>query len=206
MDSDEVNEAEMEEDENGIEDTEEEDDDHIEEDGKTEESKNNAVVDKEVYLPGVPLEDGEELTFDKSAYVMYHAATTGAPCLSFDLPFDESTQTQTEFPMSCDIVCGTQSHGKPNLVLLMKMMNLTKIEEDSDSEDSYIEEEETQPVLYTLSFKHTGDVNRIRYATLGNKKIAATWSSVGNVHIWDLTKHFETLDANRSKTTSVINR
>jgi len=202
MESDMTNEAEMEE-ENGIEDEEsgieEDEDNDNNENGETEENKNN-VEEKQVYLPGKPIEEGEELTFDKSAYVMYHAAATGAPCLSFDIVVDESSQTQRQFPLNCDIVCGTQAHGKPNLLLLMKMMNLTKIEEDSDSEDSFIEDDEKEPVLYTLSFKHTGDVNRIRYKKLGNKKIAAAWSSVGNVDIWDLTKHFETLDENKSKT------
>ena len=28
---------------------------------------------QDVYLPGDPVEDDEELTFDKSAYLMYHA-------------------------------------------------------------------------------------------------------------------------------------
>jgi len=190
-----ANEEEME-DEND-EETEEDNDLDDDENDKTENTMDNNEGN-EVYLPGKPIEEGEELTFDKSAYVMYHAAATGAPCLSFDIVVDEDMQLQMEFPINCDIVCGTQSHGKPNMLLLMKMMNLTKMDEDSDSEDSFIEE--VEPMLYTLSFKHTGDVNRIRYIKLGEKKIAATWSSVGNVEIWDLTRHFETLNTNWSRT------
>ena len=177
-----------------------EDENGIQEDEHYKEEEENQTGNKDVYLPGKPMEEGEELTFDKSAYVMYHSAETGAPCLSFDIILDESAQTQTEFPMNCDIICGTQSHGKPNQLLLIKMMNLTKIEVDSDSDDSYIDDDDKEPVLYTLSFRHTGDVNRIRYTKLGNKRIAASWSSVGNVEIWDLTKHFETLNTNRTKT------
>jgi len=209
MDDNMETEAEMEEQHSFEDDTEEEEEEEEEEeiieedssDEKETDEKENEDIDKnEIYLPGKPMEEGEELTFDKSAYLMYHAATTGAPCLSFDIIPDDDSQVQTEFPFNCDIVCGTQSHGKPNLLLLMKMMNLTKMEEEeSDSEDSYIEEEDRQPQLYTLSIKHTGDVNRIRYAKIpdSNKRIAATWSSVGNVEIWDLTKHFETLNNNR---------
>jgi len=184
-------------------DTEEDDEeeDIAEEDemgDKTSGENGKENTESEIYLPGKPMEEGEELTFDKSAYVMYHAATTGAPCLSFDIIPDDDSQIQTEFPFNCDIVCGTQMPGKPNLLLLMKMMNLSKMEEeDSDSEDSYIEEEDRQPKLYTLSIKHTGDVNRIRYTKLGTKRLAATWSSVGNVDLWDLTPHFETLNNNR---------
>lgn len=214
MDSNMENDAEMEEDttledDDEEEEEEEEDDDEEELEGdednadekldKKESTENGAGgVKDDVYLPGKPMEEGEELTFDKSAYTMYHSATTGSPCLSFDIIPDDDSQIQTEFPFNCDIVCGTQSHGKPNLLLLMKMMNLTKMEEnDSDSEDSYIEEEDKRPQLFTLSLKHTGDVNRIRYTKLNNKRIAATWSSIGNVEIWDLTTPFDTLNNNR---------
>jgi len=206
MDCDEAEEMEdttleEEEEEEGEEEEELEEEEEIEEDDDNEtdiKGNNDDGGESEIYLPGKPMEEGEELTFDKSAYKMYHAATTGAPCLSFDIMPDDNSQIQTEFPFNCDIVCGTQSHGKPNQLLLMKMMNLTAMEEeDSDSEDSYIEEEDRQPQLYTLSLKHTGDVNRIRYTKLGNKRVAATWSSVGNVDIWDLTQHFDTLNNNR---------
>lgn len=205
MDTDMDNDTEMDEQPTFEDDTEEEEeleehfeDENEEETEETEQSEDNEK--NEIYLPGKPMEEGEELTFDKSAYMMYHAATTGAPCLSFDIIPEDNAQVQTEFPFNCDIVCGTQSHGKPNQLLLMKMMNLTKMQEDeSDSEDSFIEEEDQQPQMYTLSFKHTGDVNRIRYAKIpqSNKRIAASWSSVGNVDIWDLTKHYETLNNNR---------
>lgn len=34
--------------------------------------------DEKVYLPGEPIEEGEELVCDESAYMMYHQAQTGA--------------------------------------------------------------------------------------------------------------------------------
>lgn len=41
---------------------------------------------KQVWRPGVDkLEEGEELEYDPSAYVMYHSLRTEWPCLSFDI-------------------------------------------------------------------------------------------------------------------------
>lgn len=47
--------------------------------------KDDSSTKPEVYLPGKPIEQGEELTCDPSAYLMYHQAQTSAPCLSFDV-------------------------------------------------------------------------------------------------------------------------
>lgn len=42
-------------------------------------------VIKQVWRPGVDkLEDGEDLEYDPSAYIMYHSMQTEWPCLSFD--------------------------------------------------------------------------------------------------------------------------
>lgn len=173
-----------EDDENVMDDTMEDDDE-----GKTE------VAEEKVYLPGQTMGDDEELTFDKSAYQMYHAAQTGAPCLSFDIIPDELGDNRTEFPMTSYMVCGTQMDGKPNHLIVMKMVDLVKITEDeSDSEDSYIEDEEDGPKLKTVSLTHVGGVNRVRYAQVANKKLAASWSETGNVFLWDFTKQLESLD------------
>jgi len=177
---------------------EDEEEDEVEDEEMDENDEDGKEPEEKVYFPGDPIEDGDELTFDKSAYHMYHAAQTGAPCLSFDVVPDNLGDVRTEFPMTCYMVCGTQSEGKPNQLLLMKMSNLTKIiSEDSDSEDSYIDEDENGgdgPHLRTVSINHIGGVNRIRQTTINNKQFCATWSETGTVYVWDNTKGMESLD------------
>jgi len=49
------------------------------------------------------------------------------PCLSFDIISDASKERQTEYPMSCTIVAGTQAEKvRDNQIIVMKLMNLTK--------------------------------------------------------------------------------
>merc|ERR1712142_1275826 len=102
MDCDEAEEMEdttleEEEEEEGEEEEELEEEEEIEEDDDNEtdiKGNNDDGGESEIYLPGKPMEEGEELTFDKSAYKMYHAVTTGAPCLSFDIIPDDDSQVQ----------------------------------------------------------------------------------------------------------------
>ncbi|XP_033753509.1 glutamate-rich WD repeat-containing protein 1-like [Pecten maximus] len=163
---------------------------------ETEESK--------VYLPGETLKDGEQLVCDESAYVMYHQAQTGAPCLSFDILCDSLGDKRENFPLTCYTVSGTQGErGHTNNVIVMKMSNLhrtskeqkpdTENESDEESEEEEEDEEKT-PELETALMKHTGCVNRIRATNIGDKSIAASWSEVGKVYIWDLTRPLQAVN------------
>ncbi|EDO34980.1 predicted protein [Nematostella vectensis] len=145
-------------------------------------------VCSQVFLPGDAMEQDEELTYDSTAYHMYHAAQTGAPCLSFDVIPDNLGEARTEYPMTAYILAGTQSErSRANHIIVMKMSELHRThdeEKDSDEEeDDYIDED---PELETVMLKHNGGVNRIRHGHIPNRHIVASWSERGSVHIWDV--------------------
>ena len=60
---------------------EDEEDDEEEED----ESRDEEGGEEKTFLPGGQLEEGEELGYDSGAYIVYHQASLGPPCLSFDM-------------------------------------------------------------------------------------------------------------------------
>lgn len=128
------------------------------------------VESTEVYLPGKPLSEGEELVCDQTAYVMLHQAQTGAPCLSFDVIKDTLGDSRELFPLTAYIVAGTQAaQAHVNSLIVMKLSNLhrtSKENEDDDDEDddddSDNENESKTPKMTAATIKHQGCVNRIR--------------------------------------------
>lgn len=159
-------------------------------------SKEKKEEERQVFLPGDKIEAGDELTFDRSAYEMYHAAQTNAPCLSFDVIPDSLGDSRTKFPMTAYIVAGTQAAlGQQNHVIVMKMSELDKTfqnDQDSDSDDDELLEEE--PELATAKFNHIGGVNRIRNSPIPGRHIVATWSEKGKVHVWDISRQVISVD------------
>lgn len=61
-----------------------------------------------VFIPGKRiLAEDEELIMDHNAYVLYHQATTFAPCLSFDILRDQLGDNRADvFPLTVYIVAG----------------------------------------------------------------------------------------------------
>ncbi|XP_066148421.1 glutamate-rich WD repeat-containing protein 1 [Euwallacea fornicatus] len=157
----------------------------------------------EVYLPGKPLEDGEELTCDPSAYIMYHQAQTSAPCLSFDIISDTLGENRTTYPMTAYIVAGTQaSQSHVNNLIVMKLSNLDKTSknEDSDDDEDELSDEEDEangPKMAGALIKHQGCVNRIRSTVINNTVLAAAWSELGRVNIWDLTSQLQAVNSSQ---------
>lgn len=178
------------------------DDDEVESD-----DGNESDEDAEVYLPNKkPLAEDEELVCDESAYIMLHSASTGAPCLSFDVVKDKMG-TRTTFPMSTLIVAGTQAASSHiNNVIVMKMSNLhrtSKEKEDGDSDlesdmsddDSDEEQpEEKKPKMSCALINHVGCVNRIRSAEVGNQTFAGSWSETGKVFIFNITEQLKAVE------------
>lgn len=175
------------------------DDDQIESDDGNE----SGEEDEEVYLPNRKLGEGEELVCDDSAYIMLHSASTGAPCLSFDIIKDK-LGIRESFPMSSLIVAGTQASASHiNNVIVMKMSNLHKtlkdrdsdlesdIESDSDDEE---EAEEKKPKMACALINHVGCVNRIRSTHIGEQTFAASWSETGKVFIYDVTEQLKAVE------------
>ncbi|KAK5640050.1 hypothetical protein RI129_010861 [Pyrocoelia pectoralis] len=150
------------------------------------EEDNNETVEKSVYLPGAPLEEGEQLVCDPTAYVMLHQLQTGAPCLSFDVIPDNLGVNRDSYPLTCYLVAGTQAmESHVNNVIVMKLSNLhrtSKASEDdeSDEEDESEEEEAQYPAMAASLIKH--------------QVFAATWSELGRVNIWDLTKQLQAVN------------
>ncbi|KAJ0178404.1 hypothetical protein K1T71_006227 [Dendrolimus kikuchii] len=155
----------------------------------------------QTYLPDQPLKDDEQLVCDQSAYIMLHQAQTGAPCLSFDVVPDNLGNDRNEFPMTAYIVAGSQaSSAHLNNVLVIKMSNLhqtSKSEDDEESDDDdedEVEDEEKKPQMTFSFIKHQGCVNRIRATSFKNSVLAATWSELGRVDIWNITQQLQAVD------------
>ncbi|CAB4056291.1 RRB1 [Lepeophtheirus salmonis] len=96
---------------------------------------------------------------DHSAYLVYHQASLGPPCLSFDVVIDDiENENRADKLSTYNVRRGGKKSGE-------------------DYDDSDEEEEETppekMPQLRISSIKHHGAINRIRYETLGSNPVAA---------------------------------
>ena len=107
----------------------EDDEDAMGEDNNDEEGLDDPEMEKkEVWRPGIDkLNDGEELEYDPSAYIMYHSLKAEWPCLSFDFLKDNLGDSRVRFPLTMFLVTGSQADTKDNnKITLMKLSELNK--------------------------------------------------------------------------------
>ncbi|CAO3614150.1 unnamed protein product [Cunninghamella blakesleeana] len=152
--------------------------------------------DLKLYLPGQPLEEGEVLEADQSVYVMLHNLDVRLPFLSFDIINDNLGDERKNFPATAYIAAGTSVPGvKDNEVVVMKLSNLHKTQQDEDDEgDDDPQALDEDPILEHRSVPHNGCVNRIRTMPHSGKHLASTWSENGKVYIYDLDPYVSSLD------------
>lgn len=182
---------------------EEEGGDHVDGDDDEDEDEEMGAASelkKRTYIPSAGDEkvDPEDMVFDESAYVMFHQAECGYPCLSFDFIPDSnhSADRGTTYPQTVYLVAGTQSpQVHYNKLLVMKMSNLTRMKAKKAKKESDEEEDdEEMPDLLTAQIPHDGIINRVRTCTLGVTQVASTWSETGRVSVWDLTKQLAAVE------------
>ncbi|KAM3873177.1 glutamate-rich WD repeat-containing protein 1 [Diretmus argenteus] len=194
------------------------------EDGEMDEVKDEVDSDEEemdeeevagdgeskVYVPGIePLQPGEELEMDRSAYRMYHECQTGAPCLSFDVLRDGDGEGREQFPLSMLLCAGTQADTAfSNRLLVMRMHNLYGTENekeekdgsDGESDEEEEEDEDKKPQMELAMMPHYGGINRVRVTRRGEQSLAAVWSEKGQVEIFDLRPQLEAVHSSAAMT------
>lgn len=178
------------------------------EDGDDGQTEDNRLV-RRTYVSNVTTktdeDEEEELECNLDAYIMYHKAQTGYPCLSFDIVEDHlgtgASRVET-FPQTAYLVAGTQADKvQLNRLLVLKMDNMNAVKSasrESDSEDEEEEEDEDLPTLHSIPIPHSGCVNRIRAKTIGDKTISATFSETGVVFLWDVSEAIASLESESS--------
>lgn len=173
----------------------------------------------QTFIPGrTPLEKGQILEPDESAYEMLHRLEPPWPCLSFDIIRDHlgSGRARKKYPATVYAVAGTQAalgHEKENELLVMKMSKLARnerAEEDSESDDDSDDDESSDPILETKRIPLAACTNRVRARQLSETEaasstnlsstgpfpptFAASMSESGNVYIHNITPHLTAFD------------
>ncbi|EDQ85238.1 uncharacterized protein MONBRDRAFT_29376 [Monosiga brevicollis MX1] len=122
--------------------------------------------------------EGEELIMDTTAYTAFCEFTAEWPCLTFDVIPDSLGDNRTAFPMSAQLVCGTQRN------------------DDLDMEE---EDQEEDATICHSTFKHAGGINRMRVCRHA-RDVVAVWGDKGAVTVYNLAQQLQQVEQNSSGT------
>lgn len=146
---------------------------------------------------------------DEEAYVLYHRAQTGAPCLSFDIIRDHLGDNRTELPLTLYLCAGTQAESaQSNRLMMLRMHNLHGIKpppsegSDDEEEEDEEDEEDRKPQLELAMVPHYGGINRVRVSWLGEEPVAGIWSEKGQVEVFALRRLLQVVDDPQALATS----
>eukprot|EP00941_MAST-03F_sp_MAST-3F-sp1_P001621 g1621.t1 len=144
-----------------------------------------------------PLQDGETLDYDASAYTMYHSLNTEWPCLSIAVIKDNLGASRTKYPQTAYLAMGTQANKvENNSLTIMKVSDMCKTSKENDSDDDESDSDDGldyDPTVQSRSVRHPGSCNRIR-SMPQKASVVATWSETGKVHVWDIHAGLQQLD------------
>lgn len=167
-------------------------------------------------LTGEPLQPGQKLEMDPSAYKLHHALTADWPSLTFDFLRDDLGESRTRFPHSMIAAVGTQAdRPENNLLTVMRLSDLARIKveteddilgdeynpdanDDEDDDEDSEDEIDLDPVMEHYSIKHYGGVNRIR-AMPQQSNIIATWSDAGSVNLFNVESIMQRFSSREGK-------
>mmetsp|Transcript_14499 Transcript_14499/g.36672 ORF Transcript_14499/g.36672 Transcript_14499/m.36672 type:complete len:448 (-) Transcript_14499:31-1374(-) len=159
----------------------------------------------QVWQPGDPIEEGEELEYDRASYQCFHQLALEWPCLSFDILRDNMGAPRTTFPLTQYMVAGTQApNARGQTMVIAKLDRMgqgrhgDKAQEDEGAEDDEMsdsdgEEDDQPPIMHHRLISHPGSVNRIR-AMPQQPSLVATWSERGTVQVYDVAAQLKELD------------
>lgn len=154
----------------------------------------HAEVEGRLWRAGDAIGEGEKLDYDSTAYDMLHRMHMEWPCLTFGFVRDSLGEQRTKFPMTTYIVAGTQAE-KPsqNQLVCQKLSHLARTLHDEDSEsDDDTDDDDEDPVVEQQAVPHPGTVNRLKLMPQSTH-LCATWSDLGQAHVFDLSAPLSTL-------------
>ena len=159
-----------------------------------------------VFRPGIDeMPEGAELTYDSSAYDMFHKLVMDWPCLSFDVVTDSHGASRTKYPLTTYFAAGTQAaSGEQNNLSMMKASQLCRTryddedadddaEHDDDDDDEDEADGDLEPLVEQKKHASPTAYNRVRVMPQ-QPTIVAGWTEAGIVTCHDFSDQFKQLD------------